>query len=100
MLLGLSCSFNLPGVKGLNIRPASIEPVSRIRGEATMAEIAEKSADLATPAATLQLLPRTSSQILGPFYPLGVPWRGGTLRRVPGRAGRARGRITYLAGRS
>ena len=64
-----------------------------------MAEIAEKSADLATPAATLQLLPRTSSQILGPFYPLGEPSKGGDLTRVAGRSGRAQGQIIYLGGR-
>ena len=49
--------------------------------------------------APAQVLPRTSSQILGPFYPLGEPSKGGDLTRVPGRAGRAQGQIIYLGGR-
>jgi protocatechuate 3,4-dioxygenase, beta subunit len=61
--------------------------------------MAEKSADLATLAAAPQLLPRTSSQILGPFYPLCEPSKGGDLTRVPGRTARAQGQIIYLGGR-
>jgi protocatechuate 3,4-dioxygenase, beta subunit len=45
------------------------------------------------------LLPRTSDQILGPFYPLGEPAKGGDLTRVPGRPGRAQGQIIRLTGR-
>ena len=37
------------------------------------------------------LLPRTSDQILGPFYPLGKPSLGGDLTRVAGRPGQAKG---------
>jgi protocatechuate 3,4-dioxygenase, beta subunit len=60
--------------------------------------MAENSPHLATPAAAAQLLPRTSSQILGPFYPLGEPSKGGDLTRVPGRSGQAQGQIIYLGG--
>lgn len=45
------------------------------------------------------LLPRTSDQILGPFYPLSEPAKGGDLTRVPGRPGRAQGQIIRLTGR-
>ncbi|MET0569122.1 MAG: protocatechuate 3,4-dioxygenase [Hyphomicrobiaceae bacterium] len=45
------------------------------------------------------LLPRTSDQILGPFYPLSEPAKGGDLTRVPGRPGRAQGQIIRLIGR-
>ena len=45
------------------------------------------------------LLPRTSDQILGPFYPLGEPAKGGDLTRVPGRPGRAQGQVLRLTGR-
>jgi protocatechuate 3,4-dioxygenase beta subunit len=45
------------------------------------------------------LLPRTSDQILGPFYPLSEPTKGGDLTRVPGRPGRAQGQIIRLSGR-
>jgi protocatechuate 3,4-dioxygenase beta subunit len=45
------------------------------------------------------LLPRTSDQILGPFYPLGEPAKGGDLTRVRGRPGRAQGQIIRLSGR-
>jgi len=61
--------------------------------------MAENRAHLATPATSPQLLPRTASQILGPFYPLGQPSKGGDLTRVPGRSGRAQGQIIYLGGR-
>ena len=46
-----------------------------------------------------QLLSRTSDQILGPFYPLGEPAKGGDLTRVPGRPGRAQGQVIRLTGR-
>jgi protocatechuate 3,4-dioxygenase beta subunit len=46
-----------------------------------------------------RLLPRTSDQILGPFYPLGEPAKGGDLTMVPGRPGRAQGQIIRLTGR-
>jgi protocatechuate 3,4-dioxygenase beta subunit len=45
------------------------------------------------------LLPRTSDQILGPFYPLSEPAKGGDLTRVPGRPGRAQGQVIRLTGR-
>jgi protocatechuate 3,4-dioxygenase, beta subunit len=45
------------------------------------------------------LLPRTSDQILGPFYPLGEPAKGGDLTRVPGRPGQAQGQIIRVTGR-
>ena len=45
------------------------------------------------------LLPRTSDQILGPFYPLSEPAKGGDLTRIPGRPGRAQGQIIHLTGR-
>jgi len=51
------------------------------------------------PSGQPPLLPRTSAQILGPFYPLGEPSPGGDLTRVPGRQGRAQGQIIYLGGR-
>jgi protocatechuate 3,4-dioxygenase, beta subunit len=44
-------------------------------------------------------LPRTSDQILGPFYPLSEPAKGGDLTRIPGRPGRAQGQIIRLTGR-
>ena len=53
-----------------------------------------------TPAQGEQsLLPRTAHQILGPFYPLGEPSKGGDLTRVAGRPGQAQGQILYLGGR-
>ena len=45
------------------------------------------------------LLPRTSDQILGPFYPLVEPSKGGDLTKVPGRPGRAQGQLLYVSGR-
>ncbi len=45
------------------------------------------------------LLPRTSDQILGPFYPLVEPSRGGDLTQVGGRPGRAQGQLLYVSGR-
>ena len=45
------------------------------------------------------LLPRTAHQILGPFYPLGEPSKGGDLTRVAGRPGTAQGQIIHLGGR-
>ncbi len=45
------------------------------------------------------LLPRTAAQILGPFYPLGEPSKGGDLTQVQGRPGRAQGQVIYLGGR-
>lgn len=47
----------------------------------------------------LPLLARTSDQILGPFYPLSEPVKGGDLTVVAGRAGRAQGQILRVAGR-
>ncbi|MEM8974809.1 MAG: protocatechuate 3,4-dioxygenase [Pseudomonadota bacterium] len=44
-------------------------------------------------------LTTTSPQILGPFYPLGEPSKGGDLTRVNGRPGKAEGQIIYLGGR-
>ncbi len=44
-------------------------------------------------------LTTTSPQILGPFYPLGTPSKGGDLSRVEGRKGRAEGQLIYLGGR-
>lgn len=46
-----------------------------------------------------RLLPRTSDQILGPFYPLGEPAKGGDLTRVLGRSARAQGQVIRLTGR-
>jgi protocatechuate 3,4-dioxygenase beta subunit len=46
-----------------------------------------------------RLLPRTSDQILGPFYPLGEPAKGGDLTLVPGRPRRAQGQVIRLTGR-
>jgi protocatechuate 3,4-dioxygenase beta subunit len=46
-----------------------------------------------------QLLTMTSPQILGPFYPLGKPSKGGDLTSVEGRPGKAQGQIIYLGGR-
>lgn len=45
------------------------------------------------------LLPRTSDQILGPFYPLSEPVKGADLTVVAGRPGRAQGQILRLTGR-
>ena len=50
------------------------------------------------PGAT-QLLPRTSDQILGPFYPLAEPAKINDLTRVPGRPGQAQGQILRVTGR-
>ncbi len=49
--------------------------------------------------ADTDLLPTTSHQILGPFYPLAKPSKGGDLTRVEGRPGRAAGQLIYLSGR-
>jgi protocatechuate 3,4-dioxygenase beta subunit len=46
-----------------------------------------------------QLLPRTSDQILGPFFPLGEPSKGGDLTLVAGRQGRAQGQVLHITGR-
>ncbi len=46
-----------------------------------------------------RLLPTTSPQILGPFYPLVEPSKGGDLTQVAGRPGRAQGQLIYLGGR-
>lgn len=54
----------------------------------------ESRSDVAT-----RLLPRTSDQILGPFYPLIEPTKGGDLTRVEGRPGRAQGQLLYVSGR-
>ena len=48
---------------------------------------------------TKSRLTTTSPQILGPFYPLGEPSRGGDLTRVEGRPGQAEGQVIYLGGR-
>ncbi|HJU30419.1 MAG TPA: protocatechuate 3,4-dioxygenase [Hyphomicrobiaceae bacterium] len=53
----------------------------------------------AAPRNGATMLPRTSDQILGPFYPLGEPAKGGDLTRVPGRPGRAQGQIIRVTGR-
>ena len=45
------------------------------------------------------LLPTTSHQILGPFYPLSKPSKGGDLTKVKGRPGQAAGQLIYLSGR-
>lgn len=45
------------------------------------------------------LLARTSDQILGPFYPLVEPFKGGDMTRIDGRPGRAQGQVVYLSGR-
>ena len=45
------------------------------------------------------LLPRTADQILGPFYPLVAPSKGGDLTRKGGHSGRAAGQIIHLGGR-
>jgi protocatechuate 3,4-dioxygenase, beta subunit len=59
------------------------------------------TSDEAHPATPVSagLLPRTSDQILGPFYPLSEPAKGGDLTRVPGRPGRAQGQVIRLTGR-
>ena len=48
---------------------------------------------------TKSRLTTTSPQILGPFYPLGEPSKGGDLTRVEGRPGQAEGQVIYLGGR-
>jgi protocatechuate 3,4-dioxygenase, beta subunit len=45
------------------------------------------------------LLPRTADQILGPFYPLVEPSKGGDLTRVAGHKDSAQGQVIYLGGR-
>jgi protocatechuate 3,4-dioxygenase beta subunit len=45
------------------------------------------------------LLPRTSSQILGPFYPLGKPAETDDLTHIEGGTGQAEGQVLYLQGR-
>ena len=44
-------------------------------------------------------LPRTPGQVLGPFYPLKALPQTSDLTRVPGRSGRAQGRILNVMGR-
>lgn len=44
-------------------------------------------------------LKMTSAQILGPFYPMTRPSKGGDLTRVEGRPGTARGQIIHVSGR-
>ena len=53
-----------------------------------------------TPGSRLEprLLTTTSPQILGPFYPLGKPSKGGDLSCVDGRSGRAQGQLLYIGG--
>ena len=46
-----------------------------------------------------KLLTTTSPQILGPFYPLGKPSKGGDLTRIDGRPGIAQGQVVHLGGR-
>ena len=48
---------------------------------------------------TSKRLTTTSPQILGPFYPLGKPSKGGDLTRIEGRPGQAEGQVIYLGGR-
>ncbi len=55
--------------------------------------------DRTAPPLQTQLLTRTASQILGPFYPLIEPFKGGDLTRVEGRPGQAQGQVLYLGGR-
>lgn len=45
------------------------------------------------------LLPRTSDQILGPFFPLSTPSKGGDLTKVAGRSGQAQGQVLHVTGR-
>ena len=45
------------------------------------------------------LLRMTSPQILGPFYPLGKPSKGGDLTQVEGRPGQAQGQVIHVGGR-
>jgi protocatechuate 3,4-dioxygenase beta subunit len=45
------------------------------------------------------VLKTTSPQILGPFYPLSRPSKGGDLTRVEGRNGQAQGQVLYLSGK-
>ena len=54
---------------------------------------------VAKSATERDVLPRTAHQILGPFYPLTEPSKGGDLTRVAGRSGQAKGQILYLGGR-
>lgn len=59
-----------------------------------------RTGELARPTTiNARLLPRTSDQILGPFYPLGEPAKGGDLTRVLGRSARAQGQVIRLTGR-
>ena len=46
-----------------------------------------------------RLLPRTSDQILGPFFPLSTPSKGGDLTKIPGRPGQAQGQVLHVTGR-
>ena len=48
---------------------------------------------------TETLLKTTSPQILGPFYPMGKPSKGGDLTRVEGGKGTAQGQVIHLGGR-
>ena len=45
------------------------------------------------------LFARTSDQILGPFYPLVEPSKGGDMTRIAGRPGQAQGQLIHLSGR-
>ncbi len=54
----------------------------------------------APPAFAQTKLPRTPSQILGPFYPVGTrPQQTTDLTKVPGRPGRAEGELLHVTGR-
>lgn len=44
-------------------------------------------------------LKMTSPQILGPFYPLTTPSKGGDMTRVEGRSGTAQGQVIHVGGR-
>ncbi|MEQ8749783.1 MAG: protocatechuate 3,4-dioxygenase [Amphiplicatus sp.] len=46
-----------------------------------------------------ELLKTTAPQILGPFYPMTKPSKGGDLTRVAGRPGKAEGQILYVGGK-
>lgn len=57
------------------------------------------SSDNRAPGPASKHLQTTSPQILGPFYPLAVPSKGGDLTRIDGRPGHAQGQVLYLGGR-
>lgn len=46
-----------------------------------------------------ELLKTTAPQILGPFYPMTKPSKGGDLTQVSGRNGRAQGQVLYVGGK-